>query len=271
VYKILGADKKEYGPVSAEVLRQWIADRRANAETRVQAEGSGDWQPLSDFVEFAEALAGSARAATPPPPQPRASVLSKPLQAAKTSAMAVTSLILGILGAITCGVTALIGIVLGIISLLRIRNSDGKISGQGIAIAGICVSGVFLLFAPIALGLFLPALAKARARAQSVQCENNMKQIGLAARMWARDHNGMFPQQLGSLTNEVEKPSIFSCPGDSHARAASDWSHFNPRDISYEYLGAGLKESNPRAEIVRCPIHGHVVLGDGSVQQGRSH
>jgi hypothetical protein len=66
MYKIIGADQREYGPVGAEPLRQWIGEGRANAQTLVRAEGSNDWKPLSAFPEFAEAL-GAKTAATPPP------------------------------------------------------------------------------------------------------------------------------------------------------------------------------------------------------------
>ena len=38
-YKIIGADLKEYGPVSAEQIRQWITEGRVNSETKLQAEG----------------------------------------------------------------------------------------------------------------------------------------------------------------------------------------------------------------------------------------
>lgn len=63
MYKIIGADQKEYGPVTADQIRHWIAEGRANAQTRAQAEGSADWKPLSEWPEFSEALA-----AKPPPP-----------------------------------------------------------------------------------------------------------------------------------------------------------------------------------------------------------
>ncbi len=33
MYKIIGADGKEYGPVTAEQLKQWIADGRVNGNT----------------------------------------------------------------------------------------------------------------------------------------------------------------------------------------------------------------------------------------------
>ena len=35
MYKIIGADQKEYGPVTAEQLRQWIAEGRVNGQTSV--------------------------------------------------------------------------------------------------------------------------------------------------------------------------------------------------------------------------------------------
>jgi hypothetical protein len=67
MYKIIGADQKEYGPVTAEQLRHWIAQGRANGQSRVQAEGSADWKPLSEFPEFAGALKGKAGVSSPPP------------------------------------------------------------------------------------------------------------------------------------------------------------------------------------------------------------
>jgi hypothetical protein len=72
MFKIIGADQKEYGPVSTAQIRQWITDGRLNASTRAQREGGGDWQPLSAFEEFADifqpAGATSAPAADPSAP-----------------------------------------------------------------------------------------------------------------------------------------------------------------------------------------------------------
>jgi hypothetical protein len=53
MYKIIGADQKEYGPVSVEQLRQWINEGRVNAQTLVRPEGETEWKPLSAFAEFA--------------------------------------------------------------------------------------------------------------------------------------------------------------------------------------------------------------------------
>ncbi len=51
-YKILGSDQKEYGPVTLEQLRQWMAEGRVNAQTMVQPEGATDWKPVSNFPEL---------------------------------------------------------------------------------------------------------------------------------------------------------------------------------------------------------------------------
>jgi hypothetical protein len=65
MYKIIGADGKEYGPVTTEQLRQWITEGRSNAQTRVQSEGSAEWKPLGSLPEFAETFVRIQ----PPPPQ----------------------------------------------------------------------------------------------------------------------------------------------------------------------------------------------------------
>jgi hypothetical protein len=121
MYRVLGADGKEYGPVPEEVLRQWIADSRANAQTKVKPEGGTEWQTLASVPEFELAFAASPGA---PPP------LSTTPMAAKTSGLAITSLVLGILG--LCGITALVGLILGVISLVKINRSGGRLSGQGL-------------------------------------------------------------------------------------------------------------------------------------------
>lgn len=65
MYRIIGSDGKEYGPVGGDQLRQWLAQGRANGRTRVRAEGSAEWQPLKDFPELAAALGASGGGAAP--------------------------------------------------------------------------------------------------------------------------------------------------------------------------------------------------------------
>ena len=71
MYKIIGADQKEYGPVTSDQIRQWIADQRVNAQTKARAEGEQEWKTLAEFPEFAAAL-GLSPGATFAPPLPAA-------------------------------------------------------------------------------------------------------------------------------------------------------------------------------------------------------
>lgn len=64
MFKILGADGKEYGPVSLEQLRQWVREGRAGGQTQVQPAGAATWTPLRLLPEFAEQFAA------PPAPIP---------------------------------------------------------------------------------------------------------------------------------------------------------------------------------------------------------
>jgi len=52
MYKIIGADQKEYGPITDEQMRQWIAEGRVNAQTQTCLEGTQEWKPLGMFPEF---------------------------------------------------------------------------------------------------------------------------------------------------------------------------------------------------------------------------
>src|SRR5438093_10624278 len=69
MYKIIGADQREYGPVPVEQVRKWIADRRANAQTKAWSEGSSEWKTLADFPEFTDALRVQGAVAQPSPPK----------------------------------------------------------------------------------------------------------------------------------------------------------------------------------------------------------
>jgi len=60
MYKILGADQKEYGPITLEQIRQWIVEGRVDRATMVQAQDQISWAPLASIPELAALL--------PPPP-----------------------------------------------------------------------------------------------------------------------------------------------------------------------------------------------------------
>ena len=137
MYKIFGADQKEYGPVTADELRTWIAEGRAIGQTLAQAE-NGAWKPLSTFPEFAEALS----AVRPPPPLAQAAISGK---APATNSMAVASLIMGLLsitvGLLCCGpLFSILGIIFSAVALSQIRKDPQLQSGRGMAIAGLVLS-----------------------------------------------------------------------------------------------------------------------------------
>jgi hypothetical protein len=228
----------------------------------VQLEGTTEWKPLSSFPEFASSL----KPATPGVPPPVGQAASLPPE--KTSGLAISSLVLGILGPFSCGLTAIIGLILGIIGLVKIGNSRGRLGGKGLAIAGICVSGLFVLLLPLWAAVVIPNFVKARGKAQTINCVNNLKAIGLGARMWANDHNDTFPPDFLSMSKELVAPKVLVCPAANGKAKAQDWSQVTPNNITYEFLGPGLKAiGNERMPIFRCPIHGNVCYGDGSVQQ----
>src|SRR5262245_56978849 len=125
MYTIRGADQKEYGPVSAEQVHQWIAEHRASGQTLIHAAGTPDWKPLSQFPEFAQALA--AAGARPPsgpgavPAQPWATGSAGQRQ---NKTLATVSLVLGIMSVsclwILAGIPA---IITGHIAQSRARRS----------------------------------------------------------------------------------------------------------------------------------------------------
>ncbi len=107
-----------------------------------------------------------------------------------------------------------------------------------------------------------------RDRAQAIMCVNNMKQLGLAARIWATDNQDQFPPNFLSMSNELATPKILVCPSDPSRQPATDWASFTMANVSYEFLspGPGQFETEPTRIAFRCPIHGNVTLCDGSVQ-----
>ena len=134
-----------------------------------------------------------------------------------------------------------------------------------------------LVVAPTAIlaGLTLPALAKAKAKAQSINCVNNLKQLGLGARIYATDHNDTFPPSFLAMKNELSTPKILFCLSDpSHAVSATlTWENFDPSQSSYEFVTRGLTESTSGLQnkvLFRCKIHGHECMGDGHVEQKNS-
>jgi prepilin-type processing-associated H-X9-DG protein len=111
---------------------------------------------------------------------------------AKTSGLAITSLVLGILSIFTLFLTALPAIILGIIGIFKIEKSAGQLKGKGLAIAGIAAPAAIIPFA-LLMGILMPALSRVRMIAQRQVCTTNMASLGKAMLIYAYDSNDMYP------------------------------------------------------------------------------
>jgi uncharacterized protein DUF4190/uncharacterized protein DUF4339 len=138
MYKIRGADQKEYGPVSADQVRQWISEQRLDAQSLVRLEGTEEWKQLSQFPEFAGALASAS-------PHVPATLAPITQVGPRTNQMALAGFIMGlctvVLGCCCYGMPFnILGIVFSAIGLSQINKNPEMEKGRGLAIAGLVIS-----------------------------------------------------------------------------------------------------------------------------------
>ena len=136
----------------------------------------------------------------------------------------------------------------------------------------------------IGAGLLLPALAKAKSRAQTINSVNQLKQIGLAARMYANDHGDKFPPAetwCDALKEYLgDSAKVLKSPGDSGTGPCSygynsrlsglDESKINPQTVAFFETEAGWNQHGGQESLLPKPRYpGVYVIGfaDGSVQQ----
>jgi len=103
---------------------------------------------------------------------------------------------------------------------------------------------VVIAIIAILAAMLLPALAAAKRKAQKINCVNNLKQVGLAFRIWEGDNGDKYPMALSStqggaqefigslantgaaqhysvpylfstMSNELSTPKVLYCPSDS--------------------------------------------------------
>jgi hypothetical protein len=146
MYKVLGSDGNEYGPVSAEQMKNWIAENRVEKKTPVIPEAGADWVFLGSLPEFAAAFMPSASRPPSIPPSARASKSADGLNKIipYKNARALAAYYLGVFSAIP-----LFGAVLGITALflgisgLRFQRRNPEAGGKVHAWIGIVLGGLF--------------------------------------------------------------------------------------------------------------------------------
>jgi hypothetical protein len=157
MYKLIGADQVEYGPVTAGQLGEWIAEGRANAASLVWTEGAAEWKPLGAFPEFSPALKTVFPAAQTIRPT------MAPRQ--QTNSLGVAGLILGILSVLFFWlpvfdqVFAVLGLIFSLVGMAQIKKDPALQTGRGFAVAGVIVSGLGL-FMGLAMLLLVGAIVE---------------------------------------------------------------------------------------------------------------
>ena len=123
-------------------------------------------------------------------------------------------------------------------------------------------SGVLTLLAVMAIlavlgAMLLPALASAKRKAQRISSVNNLKQIGIAVRLFSGDNGDRLPLSFEEMTNELGTDKI---------------TYDTETGLRYTYLGGGMPEGSlkPDSVLAYSPIvngHCNVLFADGSVAQ----
>ena len=116
----------------------------------------------------------------------------------------------------------------------------------------------------ILAAMLLPALAAAKRKAQRIACVNNLKQCGLAFRIWEGDNGDKYPMAVSTaqggtmeytdgantfrhfqvMSNELSTPKILICPADTRMVAAN-FSGLKNQNIS-NFVGLDANELNPQ-------------------------
>lgn len=199
-------------------------------------EGMTEWEPLSKLIP------PPVPASTPPP----VFAGSAPAMAhapTGTSGLAIGSLVCGILGFFTLGLTGIAAVIMGHISLSRIKGSAGALGGKGMAIAGLIMGyfGFFLIGIAMLAALAVPAYNSVQMKGNQMKLVSNARQIVLATKMYASQHNSNLPPDIETLFTEglLDDRRVLDFPGTT-----------NTPGQGWDYRGAGLNDADPGSKII---------------------
>ena len=190
---------QQTGPFTQQEIQAGLANGTYKTSDLVWYEGAAGWLPLSSAphilgggvpaVAVAPAMLGSVPAGGQP----------------ENSGLAITSMILGISG-FACGITAIPAVICGHIALSKIKQSHGRITGSGFAIAGLITGYLVTLLIILAIilssvaGLTAPMVIRQRKKADQTEATSNARSFGLAL--------FEFDAEYGSFPNASTAPLV---------------------------------------------------------------
>lgn len=140
MYKVIGKDGREYGPIEREELRRWIFEHRVIETSLVKAEGSDVWVPIGKAPEFAEFFGGGSSASKASIPPSASARFSEGMRG--THPLCIWGFCFSIASCVICcfglplGVAGFILSLLGLVTVVREPSHKGKM----FAIIGIIIS-----------------------------------------------------------------------------------------------------------------------------------